>query len=224
MTKSKKQNKKSKSKQYKLKSKKTKSKRKSNEINSGIESTKGVKGSFNWSQYNLWDIMFNPYFIKHDYKDKSYVFARLVIYKEPKNDIRGFINFLADASITLNRLDKTGPNSIQRITVGIDDKIIFRVGSRYATIVDYIPDYQQNITQNDTGLYNPNKKFRVVSDDRIIAVRSIFSWLKYTAKPQYLKDILTKVEITKGAKLTKKETFSLNNHKNNDIKQIKIKI
>jgi hypothetical protein len=191
---------------------KKRKKQKSKKTTNNQISTKGVKSDpFNWSKYNFWDMMFQPHFIKHDYMDKNkYVYARLVIYKKPQEDVRGFINFLIDGHITLNRLDRTDDESVHRMTVGIDDKIMFLVdktNSNFATFIDYIPKYQQEIKQNKTGLHNPKQEFGVVSGDRIRDVRDIFSWLQHTAKPEYLKEILTRVEITKGIKMKDKEEF-----------------
>ena len=204
--------------------KRTKKSKNNNIINTGIKTTKGIKPvPRNWYQYNFWDIMFNPYFIKHDYMDEDYIFARLIIYKEPKNDIRGFIKFFIDGLITLNRTDKKGVNSVHRITVGIGDKIVFLVDrsqSKYPTIVDYLPQYQQEIKQNKTGIHDPDQEFRIVSDDRIKDIRSIFSWLRLTTKPEYLKDILTRVEIIKGVKLLEKEKMKLSSNHNSSKTQI----
>lgn len=202
------------------KSKRKSSKSKDKLNNTKIETSKGIKaGKFNWNYYNFWDMMFGSYFIKHDYMDGEYIIAKLIIYKEPKDDVRGFIDFLIDGPITLNRVDKKGDDSVHRIMAKKGDKIMFLVDksqSKYPTIVDYIPKYQQDIKSGKLLLSNPDQEFRIISDDRIKDVRSIFSWLRLTVKPEYLKDILKRVEIIKGTKLLEKEKFKFRSNQTNN--------
>ena len=169
---------------------------------------KGVKPhKIKWNEFDFWDTLFHPYHIQHMYIHKKLMFAELVIYKEPVNDVRGYIKFYIDGPVTLNKVDSDEATAVHRIIVGLDDKIIFRVNevNDIKTEIDYLPKYQQDMLKNKSGIRNENAKFGYLSKDRINDINDIFDWLKYTTKPRDFEDIMKKVEIEKGVKIKDKE-------------------
>jgi hypothetical protein len=168
---------------------------------------KGFKtNKWDWLRYNFWDMMFGPYLIKHNYTDSDgYIFAQLIIYKKPVDNMRGFIQFHIKGHLTLDRLDRQDETAVERIYVNKGDKIVFMVddsSSEEVTTIDYVPFFEQESDENVDY---------VVSSKILTDVQNIFSWLKYTADPNYFKEILTRVEITKGIGLKDKEGLQLNN-------------
>jgi hypothetical protein len=200
---------------YKSNNKSSSKRKKSKITRKKRKSLKDLKGSDgvdtpkkNWLNFGLFDVLFNQYHIRHQYKNKGKMFAELVIFKEPQKDIRGYIHFYIDGPITFNKVDLDDDSAINRITVGKNDRIVFKTKNdnpKIITLIDYVPDYQREISKNNLGLFKKNKDYGVVSDMRIKDIRDIFSWLQYTADPRYFEDILKKVEISKGVKLSKKE-------------------
>jgi hypothetical protein len=171
--------------------------------------TKGVEPhKVKWNEFNFWDTVFHPYHIQHMYMYKKLMFAELVIYKEPINDIRGYIEFYIDGPVTINKVDGDTPNSVHRMVVGVGDKIIFRVDhgkSKLVTKIEFIPKYQQDMKKNKSGLYKGKLDFGYVSKDRINDIKDVFSWLEYTDEPKYFEDILKKIVIEKGVHIKDKE-------------------
>jgi hypothetical protein len=166
----------------------------------------------NWLNFGLFDTLFNKYHIKHQYIDNGKMFAELIIFKEPQQDIRGYIHFYIDGPVTFNKVDLDDESAINRITVGKNDRIVFKTKDDHPEIItsiDYVPDYQREESKNDLGLFKKNKDYGVIYDTRIKDIKAVFSWLQYTADPKYFEDILNKVEITKGVKLSKKEKLKL---------------
>lgn len=174
-----------------------------------LKTTKGIKPhQISLNNFNLWDTIFNPYHITYMYIKGKFMFAELVIYKEPINNIRGFIHFYIDGPITLNRLDSKSPDSVYRIVVGIDDRIIFRVNndrSNILTNIEYVPKYQVEMEKTSSELQQKKVDFGYVSKDRIKDIQEFFSWLQYTDEPRYLEDIINKIEIKKGVIIKDKE-------------------
>lgn len=189
----------------KTKDKKTRSKRRSTK-----KPAKSIKTNV-WYDFDFWNTLFDKHHIKHQYTDKDgNIFAQLIIFKEPENKVRGYIEFYIDGPVTLNRLDSEDRWSVHRIAVGIHDKIVFKVdnsSNNFVTLIDYIPDYQTDIKDNK------NKKFGVISMDRIDDIRDIFSWLQYTSEPAYFEDILERVEIEEGIVIKDKEKFKMKKQK-----------
>lgn len=187
----------------KSKSKPRKTKSKSNPDEVTIRPTQG-KDPDPWYQFDFWNTLFDKHHIKHQYKGKSGdIFAQLVIFKQPENKIRGYIEFYIDGPVTMNRLDSEDRKSVHRMIVGVEDRIVFKVDSsenNMVTLIDYEPKYQRDIKKD-----KKDKKFGVVSMDRINDARDIFSWLQYSAEPMYFEDILERVEIEKGVIMKDKE-------------------
>lgn len=176
------------------------------ESNNSVDN-KGIKPTnWDWLRYNFWDMMFGSYFIKHNYTDsKGYIFAQLIVYKKPVDNLRGFIQFHIKGHLTLDRLDRQDETAVERIYVNKGDKIVFMVDdsdSEEVTTIDYVPFFEQEDDKKDDY---------VVSSKILNDVQNIFSWLKYTADLNYFKEILTRVEITKGIELKDKEGLKLNN-------------
>jgi hypothetical protein len=182
---------------------KSKPKNKSNSDDITFRPTQG-KDPAPWYQFNFWDTLFDKHHIKHQYKGKGGdIFAQLVIFKQPENKVRGYIEFYIDGPITLNRLDSEDRKSVHRMIVGVEDRIVFKVDNsqiNMVTLIDYEPKYQRDIKKD-----KKDKKFGVISMDRINDARDIFSWLQYSAEPIYFEDILERVEIEKGVVMKDKE-------------------
>lgn len=184
---------------------------KSKEMKRLPKPSKGIKPhKIKWNNFDFWDTLFHPYHIQHMYIENKLMFAELIIYKEPINDVRGYIQFHIDGPVTLNKVDSDEPTSVHRISVGKDDRIMFRVGDDdINTEIDYLPKYQQDMIKNKSGIRNENAKFGHISKDRINDINDIFNWLKYTTKPRDFEDIMKKVEIERGVKIKNKELLEM---------------
>ena len=203
-----------KTKQRKSKSnKRTKSRKSKSQKTIKIETIKDTQGKEPnpWYQFNFWNTLFEKNHIEHKYiGPKGDIFAQLIIFKQPENDLRGYIEFYIDGPVTLNRIDKEYRTSVRRIVVGVEDRIVFKIDNsdnNMVTFIDYEPQYQRMIQEDKTGIYKKknDKDFGVVSMDRVKDIRDIFSWLQYSSEPQYFEDILDKVEIEKGVVIKDKE-------------------
>lgn len=179
---------------------------------------KGIPVSSSVETFNFWTTLFNNHYFRQKYvsgKKDKYIFATLTVYKSPKDNVRADITFHFNGVVTINRLDKGDRDSIVRLPVNEDDKILFSQnvsGVGKPTMIDYIPKYQQDMMEND-----PEHDFRVISDGRIKNVRHIFSWLENESTPEHMKQIIERVEILKGLKIKKKEDFNLLNTNNNNL-------
>ena len=193
--------------------KRTKSRKSKSQKTIKIETIKDTQGKEPnpWYQFNFWNTLFEKNHIEHKYiGPKGDIFAQLIIFKQPENDLRGYIEFYIDGPVTLNRIDKEYRTSVRRIVVGVEDRIVFNVDNsdnNMVTLIDYEPQYQRIIQEDKTGIYKKkdDKDFGVVSMDRVKDIRDIFSWLQYSSEPQYFEDILDKVEIEKGVVIKDKQ-------------------
>lgn len=189
----------------KRKTKKSKSKSSNNSL---IKPTEGLHTKDSLLHFSFWNTIFQKYHIKHQYKGKGGdIFAELIIFKEPENNVRGYIEFFIDGPITMDRVDIKNMEAVHRITVGVNDKIMFysddsRLDEKIVTKIDYVPKYQLDEKNKKT---DKGSDYGVVSDDRKKDVVDIFSWLEHTYEPKYFEDILKKVTIEKGMILKDKE-------------------
>lgn len=198
-----------KSKQRKLSKRTIKKRMRKREVKKTGNPTKGVEPhKIKWNEFDFWDTVFHPYHIRHMYMYKKLMFAELVVYKEPINDVRGYIEFHIDGPVTMNKVDEDTEKSVHRMVVSPGDKILFLVdhsNSRLVTKIEFVPKYQQVMKKNKSGIYKGEMNFGYVSKDRIRDINDIFSWLQYTNEPKYFEDILKKVEIEKGVHIKDKE-------------------
>lgn len=176
------------------------------EIPDKLKPTKGVKMTAVTRSLNFLTSVISAYYVEHFYKEGDYAFAKLIIFKEPQNEIRGYIEFMISGIVALDRVDLTGTDSITRIYVEPEDRILFKVDtdqdSMDLTYVDFQSKYQREAKRK-----NPKKQIEIVSDYHIEEIQKIFDWLRQKRSADDLKSILEKVEITKGIKLKEKEKF-----------------
>lgn len=170
----------------------------------------------NLMKLSFFSILFNQYLIEHSFVDMGKSVAELKYYKNPHGEVLGFINFNFDGLITLNRTDKKTRDSVQRITVGIDDKIYFLNDEEDGYIVKYVPKYQQEIKNDNTGLYDKNKEFGYAVPQRIKAINTIFDFMVKYPSTDLVLSIPKIVDIKMGLYKTLKEKKTLKDFGFND--------